>query len=300
MAQLLDGLRIAAQIKNELRARVSTLKRHGIHPGLGTLLVGDDPASRSYVLGKHHDCEEVGVASTALELPAGSTTEEILAAVETLNADPAVTGFIVQLPLPDGVDEQLVLESIDPQKDADGLHPTNLGRLVSNIDPSRSTDTPLPCTPRGIIELIERHGLTLPGKKVTVIGRGITVGRPLGLLLTRKGCDATVTLTHSRTTDLPGALLESDVVVAAIGSPHFVQKQWLRPGAIVLDVGVTRVGTTAAGRARLAGDVHPDGAEVAGWISPNPGGVGPMTRAMLVTNVVEAAERRLEREGAHK
>ena len=289
-AQLLDGTATAAAIKGELRDRVAALAERGIVPGLGTLLVGDDGASRSYVTGKHRDCAEVGVASIAVELPATATQDEIADAVRALNADPAVTGFIVQLPLPKGIDENAILELIDPDKDADGLHPTNLGRLVLGVDPATAVPAPLPCTPAGIIELLTRHGVQIAGKHVTVIGRGITVGRPLGLLLTRKGTDATVTLTHSRTPDLEAQVRRADIVVAAVGQPHLVKPEWIAPGAAVLDVGVTRVGTTESGRAKLAGDVDPAVAEVAGWLSPNPGGVGPMTRAMLVANVVETAE----------
>jgi len=290
-AQLLDGTATAAAIKGELRDRVAALAERGIVPGLGTLLVGEDGASRSYVTGKHRDCAEVGVASIAVELPATATQDEIADAVRALNADPAVTGFIVQLPLPKGIDENAILELIDPDKDADGLHPTNLGRLVLGVDPATAVPAPLPCTPAGIIELLTRHGVQIAGKHVTVIGRGITVGRPLGLLLTRKGTDATVTLTHSRTPDLEAQVRRADIVVAAVGQPHLVKPEWIAPGAAVLDVGVTRVGTTESGRAKLAGDVDPAVAEVAGWLSPNPGGVGPMTRAMLVANVVETAER---------
>lgn len=290
-AQLLDGTATAATIKEELRERVAALAAKGVVPGLGTLLVGDDGASRSYVTGKHRDCAEVGVASIAVELPATATQEEIADAVRALNADPAVTGFIVQLPLPKGIDENAILELIDPAKDADGLHPTNLGRLVLGVDPATAIPAPLPCTPAGIIELLTRHGVQIAGKHVTVIGRGITVGRPLGLLLTRKGTDATVTLTHSRTPDLEAQVRKADIVVAAVGQPHLVKPEWIAPGAAVLDVGVTRVGTTETGRVKLAGDVDPAVAEVAGWLSPNPGGVGPMTRAMLVANVVETAER---------
>ncbi|WP_312676894.1 bifunctional methylenetetrahydrofolate dehydrogenase/methenyltetrahydrofolate cyclohydrolase [Microbacterium sp.] len=290
-AQKLDGVATAAAIKDELRVRVAALAERGIVPGLGTLLVGDDPASRSYVTGKHRDCAEVGVASISVELPATATQDEIADAVRGMNADPAVTGFIVQLPLPKGVDENAILELVDPAKDADGLHPTNLGRLVLGVDPRTAVAAPLPCTPAGIIELLTRHGVEIAGKHVTVIGRGITVGRPLGLLLTRKGIDATVTLTHSRTPDLAAEVSRADIVVAAVGQPHLVQAEWIKPGAAVLDVGVTRVGTTESGKAKLAGDVAPAVAEVAGWLSPNPGGVGPMTRALLVANVVETAER---------
>ena len=248
-AQLLDGTATAAAIKGELRDRVAALAERGIVPGLGTLLVGDDGASRSYVTGKHRDCAEVGVASIAVELPATATQDE---------------------PLPKGIDENAILELIDPDKDADGLHPTNLGRLVLGVDPATAVPAPLPCTPAGIIELLTRHGVQIAGKHVTVIGRGITVGRPLGLLLTRKGTDATVTLTHSRTPDLEAQVRRADIVVAAVGQPHLVKPEWIAPGAAVLDVGVTRVGTTESGRAKLAGDVDPAVAEVAGWLSPNP------------------------------
>lgn len=287
-AAVLDGIAAATAIKDELRERVGTLRARGIVPGLGTLLVGDDPGSRSYVTGKHRDCAEVGIDSIRRELPASATVTDILAVVDELNADPAVTGFITQLPLPAGVDENRVLEAIDPDKDADGLHPTNLGRLVLGV--SSAITSPLPCTPAGIIELLHRNDIEIAGKRVTIIGRGVTVGRPLGLLLTRKGIDATVTLTHSRTRNLTDEVRRADIVVAALGQPHFVKAEWVKPGAAVLDVGVTRVGTTAAGRAKLAGDVDPAVEEVAGWLSPNPGGVGPMTRALLLANVVGRAQ----------
>ena len=290
-AQLLDGIATAATIKEELRERVARLVEHGVTPGLGTLLVGDDPGSRSYVTGKHRDCAEVGVASVSVELPSSARFADIAAAVQQLNEAPEVTGFIVQLPLPEGVDENAILELIDPAKDADGLHPINLGRLVLGVDPASAVRAPLPCTPAGIVALLERHGIELAGKRVTVIGRGVTVGRPLGLLLTSKGIDATVTLTHSRTRDLRDEVVRADIVISAVGVPHLVKPDWVRPGAAVLDVGVTRVGTTASGRAKLFGDVDPAVADVAGWLSPNPGGVGPMTRALLVSNVVEAAEQ---------
>ncbi|MFF2487171.1 bifunctional methylenetetrahydrofolate dehydrogenase/methenyltetrahydrofolate cyclohydrolase [Microbacterium sp. NPDC058062] len=289
-AIVLDGVATAAAVKEELTQRVRVLRDRGIVPGLGTLLVGDDPGSRSYVTGKHRDCAEVGVESIAVELPATASQAEIAQAVRDLNADPAVTGFIVQLPLPAGIDENAIIALIDPAKDADGLHPANLGRLVLDVDASDDT-VPLPCTPVGIVELLTRNGVATAGKHVTVIGRGITVGRPLGLLLSRRGIDATVTLTHSRTPDIADQVRRADIVVAALGVPHFVRPEWVRPGAAVLDVGVTRVGTTASGKAKLAGDVDPEVAAVAGWMSPNPGGVGPMTRAMLVANVVAAAER---------
>ncbi|MDX2375984.1 bifunctional methylenetetrahydrofolate dehydrogenase/methenyltetrahydrofolate cyclohydrolase [Microbacterium sp. LRZ72] len=290
-AAKLDGTATAAKIKDELRERVAVLAERGVVPGLGTLLVGDDPGSRSYVTGKHRDCAEVGVASIQVELPATATFDEIADAVRELNENPQVTGFITQLPLPKGIDENAIIEMIDPNKDADGLHPTNLGRLVLGVDPATAVPGPLPCTPRGVIELLERHGVGIAGKHVVVIGRGVTVGRPLGLLLTRRGADATVTLTHSRTPDLAAEVRRADIVVAAVGQPHLVKADWIKPGAAVLDVGVTRVGTTESGKAKLAGDIDPAVAEVAGWLSPNPGGVGPMTRALLVANVVESAER---------
>jgi methylenetetrahydrofolate dehydrogenase (NADP+)/methenyltetrahydrofolate cyclohydrolase len=285
----LDGLAAAAAIKSELHARVDVLRERGVVPGLGTLLVGDDPASRSYVAGKHRDCAEVGVESIRVDLPASASRADVLAAVRDLNAAPEVTGYIVQLPLPGGIDENEILEAIDPDKDADGLHPTNLGRLVLGV--AGEITSPLPCTPAGIVELLRRNDVALAGKHVTVIGRGLTVGRPLGLLLTRKGIDATVTLTHSRTPDIAAEVRRADIVVAAVGVPHLVTADWIKPGAAVVDVGVTRVGTTESGKAKLSGDVDPGVAEVAGWLSPNPGGVGPMTRALLVSNVVQSAER---------
>ena len=291
VALKLDGTATAAAIKEELRERVAALAEQGIVPGLGTLLVGDDGASRSYVTGKHRDCAEVGVASVSVELPRSATFEEIAEQIHALNQNPAVTGFIVQLPLPAGIDENAILEMIDPAKDADGLHPTNLGRLVLGVDPATATSAPLPCTPAGIVEILTRYGVQIAGQHVLVVGRGITVGRPLGLLLTRKGLDATVTIAHSRTVDLEAEVRRADIVIAAVGVPHLVKAKWIKPGAAVLDVGVTRVGTTDSGKAKLAGDVAPSVIDVAGWLSPNPGGVGPMTRALLVANVVESAER---------
>lgn len=285
----LDGVATAAAIKSELAVRVAALRDRGIVPGLGTLLVGSDPGSVSYVGGKHRDSAEVGISSIRVELPETASEAEVRAAIAGLNADPAVTGYIVQLPLPDGIDENSMLELIDPAKDADGLHPTNLGRLVLGV--AGAMNSPLPCTPAGVVELLRRHDVPIAGKHVTIIGRGLTVGRPLGLVFTRKGIDATVTLTHSRTPDLAAEVRRADIVVAALGVPHFVQAEWVKPGAAVLDVGVTRVGTSESGKALLHGDVHPDVAEVAGWLSPNPGGVGPMTRALLLSNVVDAAER---------
>ncbi|MEE1939427.1 bifunctional methylenetetrahydrofolate dehydrogenase/methenyltetrahydrofolate cyclohydrolase [Streptomyces sp. TRM 70361] len=285
-AQILDGKATAAAIKSELTARVEALKARGVQPGLGTLLVGDDVGSQKYVAGKHRDCAQVGIASIQRELPGTAGQEEIEAVVRELNEDPACTGYIVQLPLPRGVDTNRVLELMDPAKDADGLHPTNLGRLVLN-EPA-----PLPCTPNGIIELLRRHGVEINGANVAVVGRGITVGRSIGLLFTRRTENATVTLCHTGTRDLGARLREADIVVAAAGSPHLVLPEYVRPGAAVLDVGVSRDAT-----GKIVGDVHPDVAEVAGWLSPNPGGVGPMTRAMLLANVVRAAERAVEAGG---
>lgn len=285
----LDGVATASAVKSELASRIAALRERGITPGLGTLLVGADPGSLSYVAGKHRDCAEVGIESIRVDLPATASEADVRAAIEQLNADPAVTGYIIQLPLPAGIDENAMLELIDPAKDADGLHPTNLGRLVLGV--GGELDSPLPCTPAGIVELLTRYDVPIRGKHVTIIGRGLTVGRPLGLLLTRKGLDATVTLTHSRTPDIQAEVRRADIVVAAVGVPHLVKAEWIKPGAAVLDVGVTRVGMTESGRAKLSGDIDPAVTEVAGFLSPNPGGVGPMTRAMLLVNVVEAAER---------
>jgi methylenetetrahydrofolate dehydrogenase (NADP+)/methenyltetrahydrofolate cyclohydrolase len=285
----LDGVATASAIKDELKGRITALADKGIRPGLATLLIGDDPGSLSYVGGKHRDSVEVGIESVRIDLPGTASEADVRTAIADLNADPRVTGFIVQLPLPEGIDEHAMLELIDPAKDADGLHPTNLGRLVLGVDGILTS--PLPCTPAGVVELAQRYGVEFSGRHVVVIGRGLTVGRPLGLLLTRKGIDATVTLTHSRTDDLAAEVRRADIVVAAVGVPHLVKSDWIKPGAAVLDVGVTRVGMTESGRAKLAGDVDPSVVEVAGWLSPNPGGVGPMTRAMLLNNVVLAAER---------
>lgn len=289
VAVVLDGVATASTVKSELASRISALKAKGITPGLGTLLVGDDPGSHSYVSGKHRDCAEVGIESIRVDLPATATQADVEAAIERLNNDPAVTGYIVQLPLPKGLDEHRALELIDPAKDADGLHPMNLGRLVMSIEGELAS--PLPCTPAGIVEMLERYNVPLAGKNVVVVGRGLTVGRPLGLLLTRKGIDATVTLTHSRTVDMAAEVRRADVVVAAVGVPHFIKPEWVKPGAAVLDVGITRVEDPTTGKAKLTGDVDPGVAEVAGFLSPNPGGVGPMTRAMLLANVVKAAEQ---------
>lgn len=279
-AQILDGKATAAKIKGDLAERVSRLAAQGITPGLGTILVGDDPGSQIYVAGKHRDCAEVGIASIRKDLPETATQAEVEAAIDELNADPACTGYIVQLPLPRHLDTQSLIERMDPAKDADGLHPINLGRLVHMVD------APLPCTPRGIVVLLQEYGVQIKGADVTVIGRGITVGRPLGLLLTRRTENATVTLCHTGTHDLPSRVREADIVVAAAGVPGLITPEMVKPGAAVLDVGVSRVD------GKLAGDVAPGVREVAGFVAPNPGGVGPMTRAMLLTNVVEAAERR--------
>ena len=276
-ATILDGKATAAAVRADLAVHVAELRTRGVVPGLGTVLVGDDPGSHAYVAGKHRDCAEVGIHSIRIDLPATASQADVLAAVADLNAAPDCTGYIVQLPLPKGIDANAVLEAMDPAKDADGLHPTNLGRLVLG------TPAPLPCTPRGIVELLRRYDVALAGAEVCVVGRGVTVGRPLGLLLTRKSENATVTLCHTGTRDLASHLRAADIVVAAAGVPHLVTAELVRPGAAVLDVGITR---TAAG---LVGDVHPDVREVAGHLAPMPGGVGPMTRAMLLANVVEAA-----------
>jgi methylenetetrahydrofolate dehydrogenase (NADP+) / methenyltetrahydrofolate cyclohydrolase len=286
-ARLLDGKATAAAVKAELALRVATLAERGIHPGLGTILVGEDPGSQAYVAGKHRDCAEVGIASLRVDLPADASQAQVEESVRQLNEDPACTGFIVQLPLPAGLDSRPVLELMDPAKDADGLHPTNLGRLVLNVgDPMSS---PLPCTPRGIVELLTRHEVTLRGAQVCVVGRGVTVGRPLGLLLTRREVNATVTLCHTGTADLAEHTRAADIVVAAAGVPGIITADMVRPGAAVLDVGITRVTPPDGGKAVLVGDVAPEVFDVAGWVAPMPGGVGPMTRAMLLTNVVEAA-----------
>lgn len=287
-AQILDGKATAAAIKAELTERVAALAARGVTPGLGTILVGSDPGSQWYVGGKHKDCAEVGIKSIRIDLPETATQDEVLAAVHQLNEDPSCTGYIVQLPLPKHIDQDVVLEAIDPAKDADGLHPMNLGRLVANVN--RPMTSPLPCTPKGCIVLLERHGISLNGKRVVVVGRGVTIGRPMGLLLTRRDINATVVLAHTGTKDLAAELREADVVVAAAGVPHMIKAADLKPGAIVLDVGVSRV-DDGNGKAVVTGDVEPAAASVASWISPNPGGVGPMTRAMLLANVVEAAER---------
>ena len=290
-ATKIDGVATASAIKAELRERVSALKGRGITPGLATLLVGDDPGSISYVAGKHRDCAEVGMESIRIDLPGTASEADVRAAIAQLNDDDRVTGFIVQLPLPAGIDENAMLELVRPDKDADGLHPINLGRLVLGVD--GPIDSPLPCTPAGVVELLQRYNIPTAGQRVIVIGRGLTVGRPLGLLLTRRGIDATVTLAHSRTKNLADEVRRADIVIVAVGVPGLVKPDWVKPGAAVIDVGVSRVGVSASGKAKLSGDVDPAVAEVAGFLSPVPGGVGPMTRALLIQNVVEAAERQV-------
>ena len=288
-ATILSGKAIAAEVKAELAERVKTLHARGAQPCLGTLQVGQDPASIAYVNGKHRDCEELGIASVRVDLPEDASEADVRAAIRDLNSAEDVTGFIIQLPLPEGHDEQAMLELVDPAKDADGLHPFNLGKLVLGI--SGDLETPLPATPHGVIQMAERSGIELAGKRVVVVGRGLTVGRPLGLLLTRRGVDATAVLAHSRTPDLPSVVREADVVVAATGRPSLITPDMVKPGAAVFDVGITRGPVGPSGKAKLVGDVHPDVAEVAGHVSPVPGGVGLMTRAMLLENVVTAAER---------
>jgi 5,10-methylene-tetrahydrofolate dehydrogenase/Methenyl tetrahydrofolate cyclohydrolase len=278
-ARILDGKAYAAKIKADLTRRVAALTERGLRPGLGTILVGDDPGSQAYVAGKHRDCAEVGIASIRVDLPATATQAEVEAAVDQLNADPACTGYLIQLPLPAHLDARPLLERIDPAKDADGLHPVNLGRLVHMVD------APLPCTPRGIVALLREYDVPLKGAEAVIVGRGITAGRALGLLLTRRSENATVTMCHTGTRDLAEHTRRADIVVAAAGSPHLITADMVRPGAAVLDVGVSRV------EGRIVGDVAPEVRDVAGFLAPNPGGVGPMTRAMLLTNVVEAAER---------
>ena len=286
----IDGTALAAAVKDDLRVRVDALKARGIAPGLGTILVGQNAGSLSYVAGKHRDCAEVGIESIRIDLPETASEADIRGAIETMNGDPAVTAFIIQLPLPAGIDPTAMLELMDPAKDADGLHPVNLGELVLAVPGGKgSIDTPLPCTPRGIVEMLTAYDIPIAGRHVTIIGQGLTVGRPLGLLLTR--LEATATLTHSRTVDVAAEVRRADIVVAAAGVAGLVQPDWIAPGAAVIDVGITRVLNEETGRYRLRGDVDPAVASVAGFQSPVPGGVGPMTRAMLLKNVVEAAER---------
>jgi methylenetetrahydrofolate dehydrogenase (NADP+)/methenyltetrahydrofolate cyclohydrolase len=278
-AEILDGKALATSIKKDLTRRTTLLKEGGKIPGLGTILVGDDPGSHSYVSGKHRDCKEVGITSFRIDLPATASQSDVLAAVKDLNETPECTGYIVQLPLPRGIDAQVILEAIDPDKDADGLHPINLGRLVAGYE------APLPCTPRAIVELLSHYAIPLAGAEVVVIGRGLTVGRPLGLLLTRRQENATVTLTHTGTKDLAFHTKRADIVIAAIGVPHFLTASMIKDGAVLVDVGISR---TDAG---LIGDIDPSTRDRAAFISPMPGGVGPMTRAMLLSNVVEACEK---------
>jgi methylenetetrahydrofolate dehydrogenase (NADP+)/methenyltetrahydrofolate cyclohydrolase len=275
-AQILDGKALASAMKAELTVRVAALKSQGITPGLGTVLVGDDPGSVSYVNGKHRDCKEVGINSIRFDLPGDATEKDVLAAIADLNASKECTGYIVQLPLPKVINTQRILEAIDPNKDADGLHPFNLGRLVLGYE------APLPCTPRAIVALLDHYKISTQGAEITVIGRGLTVGRPLGLLLTRKQENATVTLTHTGTKDLTLHTKKADIIVAAIGQSHFLKAEMIKDGAVVIDVGISR---TEHG---LDGDVCPGVYEKASYVSPMPGGVGPMTRAMLLTNVVDA------------
>lgn len=288
-AQVLDGRATAAAIKEDLARRVSALKAEGVTPGLGTVLVGSDPASRSYVGGKHRDCHEVGINSIQVELDESISEAELMSEVERLNDDDACTGYIVQLPLPQHIDTQRILEAVSPEKDADGLHPMNLGRLVAKV--SGPLTSPLPCTPKGCVDLLEHYGVDLSGKHVVVIGRGVTIGRPIGLLLTRREINATVTLCHTGTADLSAHLRRADVVIAAAGVKHMIDPKDLQPGVIALDVGVTREVDPDTGKAAIYGDLAPGIEEVASWYSPNPGGVGPMTRVELLQNVVRRAEQ---------
>ncbi len=292
-ARLLDGRATAATIRAELGERVAALAQRGVRPGLGTVLVGDDPGSGAYVRGKHRDCAEVGITSLRVDLPATASQAQVEDAVHGLNADPGCTGYIVQLPLPAGLDADRVVRLVDPAKDADGLHPANLGELVARV--SGPIATPLPCTPRGVLEVLVRHGVDLAGAEVCVVGRSVIVGRTLGLLLTRRGVDATVTSCHTGTRDLAAHTRAADVVVAGAGVAGMITPGMVRAGAVVVDVGINRVHDPVSGKDRLVGDVDPAVAGVAGWFTPVPGGIGPMTRAMLLANVVEAAERSLQR-----
>jgi methylenetetrahydrofolate dehydrogenase (NADP+)/methenyltetrahydrofolate cyclohydrolase len=277
-ARIIDGKQVAADIKAEFAVRVAALKQRGIVPGLGTVLVGDDPGSQLYVAGKHRDCAQVGLESLRVDLPGDASAEQISEAIESLNEDPHCTGYIVQLPLPGHIDDNWALEQIDPAKDADGLAPANLGRLLLG------QPAPLPCTPRGIVELLRRYDVPIAGAEVCIIGRGTTVGRPLGVLLNRKSLNATVTLCHTGTRDLAGHVRQADIVVAAVGRAHMITADMIKPGAVCIDVGVTRV------NGKPVGDLAPDVWDVASLVTPNPGGVGPMTRAMLLANVVDLAE----------
>ncbi|MCI1867736.1 bifunctional methylenetetrahydrofolate dehydrogenase/methenyltetrahydrofolate cyclohydrolase [Bifidobacterium crudilactis] len=289
MALRLDGIAVAASIKADLKSRVAKLAERGVHPGLGTLLVGDDPASSRYVAGKHRDCEEVGIRSLRRNLPADADADRIKTEVLAFNEDPACTGFIVQLPLPDGVDANAIIDCIDPSKDADGMHPYNLGELV--LHPKGELRTPMPCTPRGVIELLRSYDIDLAGRRVCVLGRGITIGRTVGLMLTRNDVNATVTLCHTGTADMQRHLREAEVIIAATGRAGIVTADDVAPDAVLVDVGVSRVKDPVSGKWRIVGDVDPAARAKAFAYTPNPGGVGPMTRAMLLKNVVEIAER---------
>jgi len=275
-AKILDGKALAVTVKADLSMRVSKLKSQGVYPGLATILVGEDPGSLSYVSGKHRDCQDVGINSIRVDLPAHASEKDVLAAISDLNSSKECTGFIVQLPLPVAINTQKILEAIDPKKDADGLHPLNLGRLVAGFD------GPIPCTPRAIVELLDHYSIATQGAKITVIGRGITVGRPLGLLLTRKKENATVTLTHTGTKDLNKHTQSADIVISAIGQPHFLKAEMIKEGAVVIDVGISRL------QSELVGDIDPSAMVKSSFFAPMPGGVGPMTRAMLLKNVVDA------------
>lgn len=287
-AAILDGKAAATAIKAELALATARLRSDGIVPGLGTLLVGNDPGSEIYVAAKHRDCAEIGIESVRIDLPATATQSEVASAIEELNADPRVSGYIVQLPLPAPLDPLPALSLIDPGKDADGLHPMNLGTLV--LDASGESDTPEPCTPAGIIELLRRYRIALEGAAVCIIGAGPTVGRPLAMMLTRRGVDASVALLHSKSLNVPNRARKADIIIAAAGSAHLVKPDWVKPGAIVVDVGITRVVDPSTGKSRQVGDVDPAVADVASWLAPNPGGVGPMTRAMLLSNVLRCAK----------
>jgi methylenetetrahydrofolate dehydrogenase (NADP+)/methenyltetrahydrofolate cyclohydrolase len=289
-AQILDGKATSQTIKAELAERITRLRRQGITPGLGTVLVGNDPGSTWYVNGKHRDCAEIGISSIRRDLPETITQAELETVIDELNADPACTGYLVQLPLPKHLDADSILERVDPDKDVDGLHPMNLGRLALNVN--RPITSPLPCTPRGIVELLARHDVDLKGRHVVVVGRGVTVGRSLGLLLTRRDINATVTLTHTGTSDLASHLRVADVIIAAAGVPRMIKADDVMPGSVVLDVGVSREADPETGKSKVVGDVDRGVLDVASWVSPNPGGVGPMTRAMLLSNTVELAERK--------
>lgn len=291
MTMRIDGKKVAGEIKADLSKRVARLAAQGVVPGLGTVLVGEDPGSVKYVAGKHADCQEIGIRSVRKDLPADADFDQIAAAVRELNADPACNGFIVQLPLPKGIDENAIVDMIDPAKDADGMHPYNLGELVLHV--RSEITTPLPCTPRGVIELLKAYDIDLNGKEICVLGRGITIGRTIGLMLTRNAVNATVTLCHTGTKDVVDHMRRADVIVAAMGQAGFVTPDKIREGAVLVDVGVSRVFDEEAGRYRIKGDVDPACYEKASAYTPNPGGVGPMTRAMLLANVVEMAERSL-------